>query len=74
MYLRLEALFAGLRNIKGYMGRTAGHYKIEICFGELNLKSGISSKSYGKCYNFLDPFAAGYVVRLILSIQFSKIP
>lgn len=42
--------------------RTLGRYKIEICFAELSLKSGPSSKSYGQSVNFLDPFKTGCVV------------
>lgn len=51
----------GLRNWRNVSGQTLGRYKISLSFGNLQLQSGLSSKSYGGCVNFLDPFKSGYV-------------
>lgn len=38
-----------------------GRYKIGFSFGDLWLKSGLSSRAYGNAVNLLDPFQSGYV-------------
>lgn len=60
---RLEAVFVGIRDALDLTRFSSGRYKIELCIGELVLSSGFSGKSFKKNLNFLDPYAAGYLVK-----------
>lgn len=58
---RVDVTFVGLRNWLNITGKPLGRYKLGISFGDLWLKSGLSSKAYGHSVNLLDPFQSGYV-------------
>lgn len=58
-------MFAGLRNIKECLSRTLGKYKMELCFGDLQLKTGPSGKNLNGSINFVAPFKSGYVVCIL---------
>lgn len=59
---KLEVVFIGIRDALDLTRFSSGRYKIELCIGELVLSSGFSGKSFKKNLNFLDPYAAGYLV------------
>lgn len=57
----MDVTFVGLRKWISVGNRTLGRYKVGLSFGDLLLKSGLSSKAYGNSVNLLDPFKSGYV-------------
>lgn len=60
-HFRVEVTFVGLRHWKKCPHKTLGRYLIDFVFGELQLRSGLSSKPFGCSMNLIDPFKSGYV-------------
>jgi hypothetical protein len=63
---RIECLFVGIRKAQQLKlpKSTIGRYKIELSIGDLVLYGGISGKIQNRNFNFLDPYASNYLVRI----------
>lgn len=58
----IEVTFAGIRNASKISNFTSARFKIQLTMREIVLMSSISHKGYKKNFNFIDPYASGYLL------------
>ncbi|XP_062543493.1 otoferlin [Armigeres subalbatus] len=58
----VQVLFAGLRDLHNWSRSGAGRYQVQVLFGELKLKSGLSNRSSGHSMSFSDVYDTGYLM------------